>query len=92
MELPGFTGADGARIVGRQRELAELETALDAVRAAKRQVALVAGEAGIGKTTLVRAFLAHAAVQAPLRLAWGQSAEHYGASEAYHPMLDALAP
>ena len=89
-ELPGFTGGDGTLIVGRQRELAELETALDAVRAGTRQVALVAGEPGIGKTTLVRAFLAHAAVQTPLRLAWGQSAEHYGASEAYHPILDAL--
>ena len=89
-ELPGFAAADGTLIVGRQRELAELETALDAVRAGTRQVALVAGEAGIGKTTLVRAFLSHAAVQAPLRLAWGQSAEHYGTSEAYHPILDAL--
>jgi len=90
-ELPGFTGADGALIVGRQRELAELDAALDAARAGTRQVALVAGEPGIGKTTLVRAFFSHAAVQAPLRLAWGQSAEHYGTSEAYHPILDALA-
>jgi len=90
-DLPGFTGADGTLVVGRRRELAELETALDAVRGGTRQVALVAGEPGIGKTTLVRAFLSRAAAQAPLRLAWGQSAEHYGASEAYHPILDALA-
>ena len=62
-ELPGFTGADGALVVGRTRELAELGTALDAARAGTRQVALVAGEPGIGKTTLVRAFLSHAAAQ-----------------------------
>jgi DNA-binding winged helix-turn-helix (wHTH) protein/tetratricopeptide (TPR) repeat protein len=90
-ELPGITSADGALIVGRQRELAEMETALHAARGATRQVVLVAGEAGIGKTTLARAFLSHAALRSPLRIVWGQSAEHYGATEAYHPILDALA-
>ncbi|HET7669221.1 MAG TPA: AAA family ATPase [Burkholderiales bacterium] len=75
--------------VGRPRELDEIEAAFEAARDGKRQVVLVAGEAGIGKTTLVRAFLSRAAARAPV-LAWGQSAEHYGAAEPYHPLLDAL--
>jgi len=90
-ELPGFTGPDAALLVGRQVELEALQGAMAAARAGSRQVVLVAGEAGIGKTALVRAFFAQAGREAPVRLAWGQSAEHYGAAEPYHPILDALA-
>jgi predicted ATPase/DNA-binding winged helix-turn-helix (wHTH) protein len=89
-ELPGFTGPDAAVLVGRRRERAALDEALAAARAGSRQVVLVAGEAGIGKTSLVREFLTRTAGPAPVRLAWGQSAEHYGPSEPYHPILDAL--
>ena len=89
--LPGSSGTEGARLVGRLAELAELDAALAAAREGTRQVVLVAGEPGIGKTTLVRTFLARAVMQAPIRVASGQSAEHYGAAEPYHPILDALA-
>ena len=88
--LPASTVPEGAAFVGRLRELDELAAALRAAREGQHQVVLVAGEAGIGKTTLLRAFLSGIAEQAPL-IAWGQSAEHYGAAEPYHPMLDALA-
>ena len=77
-------------LVGRESELAQLDEALAAACAGKRQVMLVTGEAGIGKTTLVRTFLARTARAMDLRIAWGQAAEHYGATEAYHPVLDAL--
>jgi len=50
----------------------------------------VTGEPGIGKTSLVRAFVAQAAARGDVHVAWGQSAEHYGASEPYLPVLDAL--
>lgn len=48
------------------------------------------GEPGIGKTTLVDAFLAGVATTGFLWVAQGQCIEHYGAGEAYLPVLDAL--
>jgi predicted ATPase len=50
----------------------------------------VTGEAGIGKTTLVDAFLAQIAPQQPLAVGRGQCIDHYGAGEAYLPLLEAL--
>jgi DNA-binding winged helix-turn-helix (wHTH) protein/tetratricopeptide (TPR) repeat protein len=88
--LAGPVEAEQAIPVGRGSELAQLDEALAAARGGKRQVVMVTGEAGIGKTTLVRAFLARAAQAGDLRIAWGESAEHYGASEPYHSLLDAL--
>ncbi len=46
--------------VGRRTELELLRSALDEVRAAEPRVVLVAGRPGIGKTALVRQFLAEA--------------------------------
>ncbi len=43
-------------LVGRERELAELESALRRAEAGEPAMVLVAGEAGIGKTRLVRQF------------------------------------
>jgi DNA-binding winged helix-turn-helix (wHTH) protein/predicted ATPase len=77
-------------MVGREAELACLDGLLAQARRGARQVVLVAGEAGIGKTTVVDAFLARAARATPLTVAWGQCIPHYGAGEAYLPVLDAL--
>ncbi|WP_374727586.1 helix-turn-helix transcriptional regulator [Haloactinomyces albus] len=46
-------------MVGRKRELAELERMLAAVRDGQPRTVLVEGPSGIGKTTLVEQFLAH---------------------------------
>ncbi len=81
---------DHGILVGRANELAELDRALALARGGRRQILAVTGDAGIGKTTLVRAFLARAGQAQDLRIAWGQSAEHYGMSEPYHSVLDAL--
>lgn len=64
----------GAVLVGRRCELGALEDALAAAAGGEPQVVLVEGEAGVGKSSLVRTFLAsHAAVSA---LAWaGDNAE-----------------
>ena len=48
------------------------------------------GEPGIGKTTVVDAFLASAADMGDVWTARGQCVEHYGAGEAYLPVLEAL--
>src|SRR5713101_7697498 len=76
--------------VGRQAELAQLHKWLEGVLRGERQIVFVTGEPGIGKTTVVEAFLSQVAATAPVRIARGQCVEHYGAGEAYLPILDAL--
>jgi predicted ATPase len=56
----------------------------------ERQLVFVTGEAGLGKTTVVDRFLAQLAADGRLWIARGQCVEHYGAGEAYMPVLEAL--
>jgi DNA-binding CsgD family transcriptional regulator/tetratricopeptide (TPR) repeat protein len=56
-------------LLERDATLTVLEGAVDAAAAGRGSVALVSGEAGIGKTSLVRAFVAAAAGRARLLLA-----------------------
>ena len=79
-----------AFVVGRDRELRELRLCLERANAAERQIVLVTGEPGIGKTTVVEAFLAEAAGTDGLRIAHGRCIEHYGAGEAYLPLMEAM--
>jgi DNA-binding winged helix-turn-helix (wHTH) protein len=84
-------GGASSGLVGRAGELGVLRAELTAVLAARRRVVLVSGEAGIGKTALLEAFL-HAAASTPgVRVALGSCVEHRGAGEPYLPLLDALA-
>jgi len=75
-------------IVGRGTALAQLDEALESARDGRRQIVFVTGEAGIGKTTLVDAFLD--GLDPAIARVRGQCLEHYGAGEAYLPWLDAL--
>jgi DNA-binding winged helix-turn-helix (wHTH) protein len=79
-------------VVGRESELAQLHEWLRRTLTGERQIVFVTGEAGIGKTTLVEEFLLQAQLAAKdqLWLGRGQCIEHYGAGEAYLPLLDAL--
>ena len=89
---PSADDADRPRdliLIGRDAELARLERALERAGAGARQVVFITGEPGIGKTTLVDAFLA-AADGADRWTARGQCVEHYGSGEAYLPVLEAL--
>jgi DNA-binding winged helix-turn-helix (wHTH) protein len=76
--------------VGREAELALLHSWLQQALHGSRQVVFVTGEAGLGKTTLVEAFLQELGGFGPLRVGHGQCIEHYGAGEAYLPVLEAL--
>jgi type II secretory pathway predicted ATPase ExeA/tetratricopeptide (TPR) repeat protein len=76
--------------VGRLAELERLEDALARATAGERQIVCVTGEAGLGKTTLVQAFLAVAGGDRSVRVAQGRCIEHHGAGEAYLPVLEAL--
>ena len=75
--------------VGRATELQRLDELLGKTRRGQRQVVFVAGEAGIGKTTLIQSFLAAPAASQTL-VARGQAVEQTGACEPYLPVLDAL--
>ena len=55
-----------------------------------RQVGVIAGEPGIGKTALVEAFLAQVAASGACRVGHGQCVEPYGPGEPYLPVLEAL--
>ncbi len=77
-------------LVGRVTELTRLEAGLSAACQGRRQLIFVAGEAGMGKTTLIDTFVTQAREQHALRVLHGQCVEHHGASEAYLPILDAL--
>jgi len=76
------------RVLGRKSELAKMRDWLHLALAGDRQVVFVTGEAGIGKTTLVQAFLEAADELPNIRIARGQCLEQYGAGEAYLPLLD----
>jgi DNA-binding winged helix-turn-helix (wHTH) protein/type II secretory pathway predicted ATPase ExeA len=79
-----------ALVVGRERELGELRGYLARAASGDRQVVFVTGEPGIGKTTVIEAFLAEAASQDRLRIAQGRCIETHGAGEAYLPLLEAM--
>src|SRR5215468_1798966 len=89
---PATTGPAGAppTALGREAELHQVHGWLTQAQGGTRCVGFVTGEAGIGKTTLVDAFVAQAAATSTLWLARGQCIEHYGAGEAYLPVLEAL--
>src|SRR5262245_32917642 len=102
--------AESALLVGREAELAHLYQCFAQAHAGQRQLVLLTGEPGIGKTALVDAFLHQVASCGPMPdarhgatctppppaltpspwLGRGQCIEHFGAGEAYLPILEAL--
>ena len=77
--------------IGRGDELALLIERFDECRHGRRRILFVTGEPGIGKTTLVDAFVDYArSFRGSPRVLQGQCIEHYGSGEGYLPLLDAL--
>ncbi|MBI3795554.1 MAG: AAA family ATPase, partial [Deltaproteobacteria bacterium] len=76
--------------VGRQRELAQLRQGFVQAQQGQRQVVLVSGEPGIGKTTLITQFVTQLPATAAVWVGHGQCIESYGQGEAYLPVLEAL--
>jgi DNA-binding winged helix-turn-helix (wHTH) protein/tetratricopeptide (TPR) repeat protein len=76
--------------VGRETELARLRSAFLKASTGMRQVVFLSGEAGIGKSTVLEAFLAHVATRDGVLIGRGQCVEHRGESEPYLPVIDAL--
>jgi DNA-binding winged helix-turn-helix (wHTH) protein/tetratricopeptide (TPR) repeat protein len=77
-------------VVGRQAELEQLWVWVEQARHGNRQMVFVTGEPGIGKTTVVSALVRRLARDDPVWVGQGQCIEHYGAGEAYMPVLEAL--
>lgn len=77
--------------VGRESELEQLKGYLTAAMAGQGQTVLVTGEAGIGKTFLIKRFMALTAEHYPqVRIAQGQCSERFGQGEGYLPFIEAL--
>jgi predicted ATPase/DNA-binding winged helix-turn-helix (wHTH) protein len=88
--LPACAPAPAPRLVAREAEVATLHQWFAKARQGERHLGFITGEAGIGKTTLVDAFVAQVAAQESLWIGHGRCIEQYGAGEAYLPLLEAL--
>jgi DNA-binding winged helix-turn-helix (wHTH) protein/predicted ATPase len=77
-------------LVGREAELAALHRWYTIARQGTRQVGFITGEAGVGKTALVEAFVAQIGAEGAVWIGHGQCIEQYGTGEAYLPVLEAL--
>ncbi|MEA3277431.1 MAG: AAA family ATPase [Pseudomonadota bacterium] len=86
MFFPESTGP----VVGRESELLQLEDCLRRASDGGRQLVMISGEPGIGKTTLLERFLDAIAKQSLARVVRGQCVVQYGKGEAYGPLLEAL--
>jgi tetratricopeptide (TPR) repeat protein len=80
-------GTAGA-FVGRERELGELQGALEAAAGSRGRLYMIVGEPGIGKTRLADEVCAHATARGVLPL-WGRCCEDGGAP-AYWPWIQII--
>jgi serine/threonine protein kinase len=76
--------------VGRQQEHRELRAALESATTGQGLLLCIAGEAGMGKTTLVEEFLDEAGEGHSASIARGRCSERLAGAEAYLPFLEAL--
>ena len=85
------SGADAPLLVGRERQLETLHEWLVQARHGQRRIGVVSGEVGIGKSSLVDAFMA-AALREPdaIHVAAGACVEQYGEAEPLLPVIAAL--
>ena len=85
--LPDVAGP----MVGRDSELLQLEDYYRSVVDGRSRFVLLGGEPGIGKTTLLNAFLDRVSEGNSAMLAQGQCVVHYGKEEPFGPLLEAVA-
>lgn len=74
-----------------RRRSSRLQRAWERACDGQRAVVWLAGEPGIGKTTLIKHFLASLGGVGGVACAHGYCVEHYGSGEPYLPVLEALA-
>ena len=76
--------------VGREQERNELRAAFRAACSGRGSLLCVAGEPGIGKTTLVEDLLGELGAEERCTIARGRCSERLAGTEAYLPLLEAL--
>ena len=76
-------------VVGRKTELTQLRSSFEAAAAGRGMMICIAGEPGIGKTTLVEDFFLEL-TGVPCSIGRGRCSERLAGSEAYLPFLEAL--
>jgi DNA-binding winged helix-turn-helix (wHTH) protein len=79
-----------SNLVGRSTEIDVLRQRFEAALDKKRQMIFVMGDPGIGKTTVVEAFLSEVAAPRGALIASGSCIEHLGTAEAYLPVFEVL--
>ena len=80
-----------ANLVGREHELDAMSHEFDRAQRGKARLVVVSGEAGVGKTTLIEAFVQQLEDKGePVRVGRGRCSERLAGSEAYLPVLEAL--
>ena len=82
--------SEGPVLFERDHQMKSLEEVFTVALAGNRQFVCIPGEAGIGKTTLVNAFLQRVRLTSPARIARGQCIENRGEVEPYIAVLEAL--
>jgi DNA-binding winged helix-turn-helix (wHTH) protein/tetratricopeptide (TPR) repeat protein len=85
--VPGLATVRAPYFIGRAEPLSRLRRAWDIACSGKREIVWIAGEPGIGKTTLIEQFIAS---RGDVACARGQCVEQYGTGEPYLPVLEAL--
>lgn len=88
--LRGPGGERPTPLVGREEELQTLHRCLAKALHGDRQLVLVTGEPGIGKTALVETFLREIPGPQRWRIARGQCLESHGVGDRYLPVLEAF--
>jgi DNA-binding winged helix-turn-helix (wHTH) protein/tetratricopeptide (TPR) repeat protein len=81
------------KLFGRQAELVQLNECFHQANAGNRQILFVTGEAGIGKTSLVRTFLDEQSRNRGddhVSIGLGQCINHHSEGEPYLPVLEAI--
>jgi DNA-binding winged helix-turn-helix (wHTH) protein/predicted ATPase len=81
---------DGSLVVGREAELQRLDQLYQQARLGRRQLLFVTGEAGIGKSTLVQAWMQRSLGTSAVWFGFGQCVEHLDGGETYLALLEAL--
>ena len=88
--LTAHLAASPVFVAERDPQLLQLRLALRKAQCGIRQTVFLTGEAGIGKTTLIRKFLAELKEIGSLRVSMGECLDQRGPGEAYMPMLEAF--
>jgi DNA-binding winged helix-turn-helix (wHTH) protein len=77
-------------VAERDAQLQQLQRSYKKAQSGARQIVFLTGEAGIGKTTLARRFIAEIQQNRDLRIVLGECVDQRGPREAYMPLLEAF--